>query len=66
MDSLKITILENGTVKIETSAVSGPNHVNAEKALEWLTRELGGDVTRERLAGVHSHTHEHNGISHTH
>lgn len=60
-DILKCTILESGTVKIETDAISGPNHVNAEKALAWIAKELGGDVikTRRQHLGVNLHVHSH-------
>jgi hypothetical protein len=63
MDKLTCTILENGTVRIDTDKISGPNHSNAEAALQWIAKEMGGDVTRTRRVNinqtVHMHDHDH-------
>ena len=60
MDGITVTILENGTVRIETDGISGPNHANAEAALQFITKEIGGEVTRiHRHPGGHVHVHEH-------
>lgn len=59
-DNITLTILENGTVRIETDKISGPNHANAEAALLFIAKEMGGEVTRtHRHPGGHVHTHEH-------
>ncbi len=55
-DEMKITILPDGTVKIETDAISGANHMTAERALQWIAAELGGATTRTKRA--HGHTHD--------
>jgi hypothetical protein len=62
---LDITILEDGTVKIETGSVGGPEHMAAEKMLVWITEQLGGEAVREKLVQSHHHHHEHN-HSHVH
>jgi hypothetical protein len=70
-DRMNIRILEDGTLVIETDKISGPNHINAEKALDFLSKEMGGKTVRERRPNrhVHEHTHdtehEHEG-GHTH
>jgi hypothetical protein len=63
-DTIKVTILEDGTIKIETDKVSMPNHTNAENFLMAITQAAGGTVERERKSGVHTHTHD--GHTHTH
>lgn len=63
-DVLTVEVLEDGTLKISTDAVSMPNHTNAEGLLRELSKEMGGDTVRVKKAGVHTHTHD--GITHTH
>lgn len=67
-DTIKVTILEDGTFKIETDAVSAANHGNAEMLLREIAKDAGGDISRVKKAGVHSHghLHEHDGHWHTH
>jgi ABC-type Zn2+ transport system substrate-binding protein/surface adhesin len=60
-NDITVTILENGTARIETDKIAGPAHQAAEAALLWIERELGGNVSR--IGKGHIHTHEHN---HTH
>lgn len=62
-DTIKITILEDGTIKTETDAVSMPNHQNAEGFLRDIGRLAGGEVERKNKLG---HTHTHGTITHTH
>lgn len=65
MDILKITISEDGLIKTETDAVSGPNHSTAEAFLRTVNMLAGGQTKQTRKAG-HTHTHTHAGITHTH
>lgn len=44
MDNIKITILDDGTIKVETDKISGPNHLNAEQFLREMSRLAGGTV----------------------
>lgn len=67
-DQIKIEILEDGTFKIETDAVSGPNHGNAEMLIRELARLAGGTTKRTLKIGAslhHSHAH-HTMDGHTH
>lgn len=71
MDTIKITVLEDGTIKTETDRVSMPNHANAEGFLALIGRLAGGLIERRAKHGAHfhghhEHTHEHGGHSHTH
>ncbi|MDE3073799.1 MAG: hypothetical protein KGJ86_00085 [Chloroflexota bacterium] len=58
-DSFRVTILDDGTLKVETDAVSQANHMNAEEFLRFVARAMGGEVTRTKIAQAHTHEHEH-------
>lgn len=58
LDNLAIEILEDGTIKTTTDAVSGPNHANAEAFLKFIATLSGGTTTRvKRGDAQHAHTH---------
>ena len=57
MDIIKVKILDDGTLKVETDKVSGPNHTNAEGLLREMTKAMGGDVERVRKGNA-LHTHD--------
>jgi phage terminase large subunit-like protein len=66
IDALKIEILEDGTIKTTSDAVSAANHDNAEQFLRAMARLAGGETTREARKDVkHGHIHEH-GSRHMH
>ena len=56
-NDITVSILEDGTVRIDTNAIAGPAHLAAEKALAWMAREIGGTVTRTKRAHTHHHDH---------
>jgi len=58
-DRMEVRILDDGTVVIETDKISGPNHIIAEKALDFLAKEMGGETKRERRPNAHTHEHTH-------
>jgi len=64
-DKMSITILPDGTIKIETNKISGPNHLSAEKFVKAVNELAGGDTTATRKV-VAMHNHEHNAHTHTH
>lgn len=47
-DQMNITILEDGTIKVETDKISGANHLNAESFLREMSKLAGGQVTTRR------------------
>lgn len=66
-NEFNITILEDGNTKIETDSFSGTSHQIAEKALQWIASELGGEVTRVKKTHTHHHNHVHdNDHNHSH
>ncbi len=44
-DKMQITILADGTIRVETDKISGPNHLNAEQFLREMSKLAGGEVT---------------------
>lgn len=60
IDTLTIEILEDGTIKTTSDAVSAANHESAEQFLKAMARLAGGETTREERRDVkHSHVHAH-------
>lgn len=64
MDSMKVEILKDGTMKVTTDKVSMANHLSAEKFLRFAGELMGGIVKSVRRTGM-LHSHEH-GHSHSH
>ncbi len=59
-DTLRIEILEDGTIKTTSDVVSAANHKSAEQFLKGIARLAGGETTREARKDVkHSHVHSH-------
>ena len=59
MDELHITILEDGTIKSETTSFSPANHQSAEEFLGEVSRLAGGATQRTKRPHAHTHTHQH-------
>jgi len=62
LDTLQIEILEDGTIKTLTDAVSAPNHANAEQFLQYMATLAGGETTRQKRSDTQhtqAHTHAH-------
>jgi len=53
------TILESGTVKVETDEIASADHRIAEAALQWIKEQLGGESERVNRVHHHEHNHEH-------
>ena len=69
-DIITVEILDDGSIKIETDRISGPNHVGAESLLREISKAAGGTTTRRRRVHVGQtiteHEHEHGPETHTH
>lgn len=67
-DTMKATILEDGTVKLEVEGqISDAVHLQAEHLVQVLAERLGGDVTVDHKTPDHQHGHSHgHGHSHQH
>lgn len=69
-DRMKITILPDGSIKVQTDEISAPNHMEAEALLAELEKKAGGGTTVE-ATGHHAHEHGHvhtheDGTTHSH
>ena len=51
MDEMKITILEDGTIKVETDKISQANHMTADAFMRNLATATGGTQVRKHKAG---------------
>lgn len=56
-DVIKIEVLENGVIRIETDPISGANHTDAENLLSEIGRLAGGETKREPKSHGHHHHH---------
>lgn len=61
-DKFTVTILEDGTIRTETSKVSAPNHQSAEAFLLDIAKLTGGKRTTTNIG----HGHHHHGHGHSH
>ena len=51
-DTMKITILEDGTIKVETDAISQANHMTAEAFMRNIATAGGTKQTRKHKRGI--------------
>jgi len=66
-DKIKITILEDGTIKLEADKISQANHVSAEAFMREIKKLAGGPVTITKAAHAeHGHSHSHGQDAHQH
>lgn len=65
MDKIKIKVLDDGSIRIETDKVSALNHTGAENFLREIAKLAGGKVDSKQKHGTQPHTHA-NGVTHTH
>ena len=62
MDSMKITILDDGTIKAETDKISQANHMTAEAFMRNISSACGGRQERKHkqgFVGSIKHTMQH-------
>jgi hypothetical protein len=60
-DVLKLTILEDGTIRTETEGISGANHASADAFVKGIDALMGGKVEVKQKR-KHTHTH----VAHVH
>jgi len=69
-DTMQITILEDGTIKVETDKISMVNHQTAEAFMRNVALAAGGQQTRQHkrgLLGAMQHAFQHAaGSAHKH
>ena len=47
-DEIKINILEDGVISVQTDSFSDANHVSADDLLDEITDQLGCEVERKK------------------
>lgn len=52
MDTMNITVLDNGDLKIETDRVSPANHMTAEAFMRNVAQVCGGKQERRHKHGI--------------
>jgi hypothetical protein len=65
-DRLTLTVLEDGTARVEVDGISGANHLAADQLVEFFSRLLGGPLRVEKRPEAYSHAHRHGTRSHRH
>jgi hypothetical protein len=58
-DTMRIVILEDGTIRTETDKISAPAHQSAEAFLSTVSKLAGGDASRQQKKHAHVHHHDH-------
>ena len=54
-DKMKIEILEDGTISVETDKISGTNHHSADDFLKEIKKLGGGSCETNKKKVAHSH-----------
>ena len=62
-DKMKMEILEDGTITVETDGVSGKNHKSADEFLDMIEEMTGGGRETKKRAKAHKHKHS---VPHSH
>ena len=65
-DRISIKILADGTIKIDTNDLAGPNHTSADKFVRAMEELAGGESQVEHKHGAHTHTHAEGQHDHAH
>ncbi len=67
MDTMKIRILPDGRIKIETDRFSPAVHSEADRFVKDCAHLMGGKVDARHKPGSHGHEHTHGeGHAHSH
>jgi hypothetical protein len=61
MDRIKVKILEDGVISIDTDAISKTNHVSADQLMELIEDFVGEveQVEKKKVSHHHAHAHQH-------
>lgn len=65
-DMIEIEVLEDGTIKITTDAISPANHLSADSFLKMIEQLAGGEITKQKNRKTHGQIHQHEGVTHSH
>lgn len=65
-DRMKIEILADGTIRIDSDGISLPNHQAAEAFVRDAATLAGGTTEIKHKHGAKGHVHQHGQQTHTH
>ena len=64
VDKMTLTVLDDGSAKVEVDGISGANHTTADGLLKMFTRLMGGSYKDRRRAEAKEHAHRLTTIRH--
>ena len=61
MDRMKVKILGDGVLSVDTDAISKTNHISADELIEMMEDFIGEikEVEKKKVSHSHLHTHQH-------
>lgn len=61
MDTIRVEVLADGTLKVTTDRISQPNHMSADALLKGVDELMGGpaSVAKRKDVTHHHHSHSH-------
>lgn len=69
-DRIEVEITDEAVIKLDTGAISGPQHATVESIFATIARDAGGQTRRVIKPGAHNHLHAalkaHAGDGHSH
>ena len=65
-DIIRVSITEEGIVKLDTDRISAVNHVTAERLVGEIAKLAGGTTTKRHKHGGKLHSHHHEGEHESH
>lgn len=67
MGEIRIKVLDDGKISVETDDLSGENHVSADQLMKMFDQMLGMPIeVKKKDKGLHHHHHGHSHQHHHH
>ena len=66
MDRMKVKILGDGVLSVDTDAISKTNHISADELIEMMEDFIGEIKEVEKKKVSHSHLHQHQHLHQKH
>ncbi len=66
MDRIKVKILGDGVLSVDTDAISKTNHISADELIEMMEDFIGEVKEVEKKKVSHSHLHQHQHLHQKH
>ena len=61
MDRIKVKLLGDGVLSVDTDAISKTNHISADELIEMMEDFIGEikQVEKKKVSHSHAHVHQH-------